>query len=245
MDQPLRIAEMEMNLDPVKEFKQIFNDAWRIERDYFYDKGMHGVDWKLMKERYGSMIDDVVTRWDVNFILGELIGELNASHTYRGGGDTEKSLMKNVGNLGVDWTMENGHFRIKRIIELPSWETEARSPLSLPGVEVKQGDYVLAVNGQSLDTGKEPYAAFQGLGGKTVELTVSSNPGVDENRNIIVKLMMNETRLRHLAWIESNRKIVEEATDGRVGYIYVRSTGLDGQSELVRQFIPQFIHNYY
>ena len=234
MDKPLRTAEMEMELDPGKEFRQIFNDAWRTERDYFYDKGMHGVDWDLMRDRYGSMIDDAVTRWDVNFILGELIGELSAPHTYRGGGDTEKSRTRNVGYLGVTWVIQNGYYQIAGIIKPPSWETDARSPLSLPGIKVTQGDYVLAVNGIPLDIHHEPYAAFQGLAGKTVELTVSSNPGVEENRKVIVELMESETRLRHLAWIENNRKRVEQATGGKAGYIYVRSTGIDGQNELVR-----------
>jgi len=240
MDKPLRTGEMEMTVVPREEYRQIFLDAWRFQRDYFYDKGLHGVDWNLMKERYGAMVEDAVTRSDVNFIIGELIGELNASHTYRGGGDLERAPQRNVGYLGVNWSLENGYYRIKEIITAAPWETEARSPLSLPGCEVEQGDYLLAVNGVPVDISKEPYAAFQGLAERIVELTVSSDPGSAEPEKVLVELMNSETRLRHLAWIENNRKRVAASTGDRAGYIYVRSTGRDGQNELVRQFSAQF-----
>ena len=240
MDKILPTDEMEMVVTPKDEYWQIFLDAWRFERDFFYDKEMHGVDWSMMKERYGKLIEDAVTRWDVNFILGELIGELNASHTYRGGGDTENALSLNVGYLGINWDLKNGYYQIKEIIRPASWEVESRSPLDMPDVEVSEGDYVLAVNGIPLNVNQEPYAAFQGLGGKTVELTINSTPGTEGSRTVVIELMNDETRLRHLTWIEKNRKRVDEATEGTVGYIYVRSTGIDGQNELVRQFTPQF-----
>ena len=240
LEKPLRIDEMEMVVIPKEEYHQIFLDAWRFERDFFYDKEMHGVDWPLMKERYGKLIDDAVTRWDVNFILGELIGELSASHTYRGGGDTEKTPSLNVGYLGINWSLNQGYYQIGKIIRPASWEVESRSPLDMPGLKVSEGDYIIAVNGIRLDVSQEPYAAFQGLAGKTVELTINSTPGTEGSRSVIVELMDDETRLRHLAWIEQNRMRVEESTDGEVGYIYVRSTGIDGQNELVRQFTPQF-----
>ena len=238
MDKALRLDEMEMWVDPKAEWKQIFADAWRLERDYFYDKDMHGVDWASMKKQYGDLIDDAVTRWDVNYVLGELIGELNASHTYRGGGDTEQAKQRSVGYLGVDWEVANGHYRIKEIVKAASWDAEVRSPFSQPGVMVEAGDYVLAVNGQPLSITREPYAAFEGLAGKTVELTIGKG-SPDEKKTVIVETLRSETRLRHLAWIEHNRKRVEEATGGQVGYVYVRSTGIDGQNELVRQYNGQ------
>lgn len=232
-------SDMKMKVDPKSEWKQVFNDAWRLERDYFYDKTMHGVDWNAMRNRYGALIEDAVTRWDVNYVLGELIGELNASHTYRGGGDIEYPNFNNVGFLGVDWELSNGKHRIKSIIKGAKWDAEVRSPLDIPGIKVQTGDYLLAVNGITVDSGKEPYAAFEGLAGKTVELTVSSTGSMADARKVVVKTMRSEARLRHLAWIEAHRKRVEEATDGKVGYIYVRSTGIDGQNELVRQFTAQ------
>ncbi len=240
MEKKLRTAELEMNVKPQAEWQQLFNDAWRLTRDYFYDPGMHGVDWEAMRKHYGNLLQDVVTRRDVNYVLGELIAELNASHTYRGGGDLESALRQGVGYLGVDWEIHNGAYRITKIIDGAPWDSEVLSPLTMPGVNVKEGEYILAVNGIPLDVSKDPWAAFQGLGGKTVELAVSDKPTTNGARNVIVKTLEDETRLRHLAWIESNRKRVDEKSNGRVGYIYVRSTGIDGQSELVRQFVAQF-----
>lgn len=240
LDKPLRVAEMETTVDPKAEWRQIFNDAWRIQRDYFYDPNMHGVDWNAMRERYGRLLEDCVTRWDVNFVLGELIAELDASHTYRGGGDTESSRQRAVGLLGVDWALENGAYRIRRIIKGAPWDTEIRSPLAEPGIGVKEGDYVLAVNGIPIDTSRDPWAAFQGMAGQTVQLTVNGEPGFEGSRTVLVETLRAEDRLRHLEWIEGNRKRVEEASGGRVGYIYVPSTGFDGQSELARQFYAQF-----
>ena len=231
--------DMKMKVEPKSEWRQVFNDAWRFERDYFYDKNMHGVDWNTMRTRYGALIEDAVTRWDVNYVLGELIGELNASHTYKGGGDIEYGSFNNVGYLGVDWELSNGKYRIKSIIKGAKWDAEVKSPLDVPGIKAQQGDYLLAVNGIAVDTNKEVYAAFEGLAGKTVELTVSATTSMNDARKVIVKTMESESRLRHLAWIEAHRKRVEEATDGRVGYIYVRSTGVDGQNELVRQLMAQ------
>jgi tricorn protease len=214
--------------------------VWRFERDFFYDKNMHGVDWNGMRTRYGKLLDDAVTRWDVNFVIGELISELNSSHTYRGGGDLPQSPSLAVGYLGVDWELANGAYRVKKIIRSAPWDTEVRAPVALPGVKISEGDYVLAVNGRPLDTKKAPWASFAGLAKKSVVLTVNSKPSMDGARDVLVETLDDETRLRHLAWIESNRKRVEEASGGRVGYVYVQSTGIDGQTELMRQFAAQF-----
>tara|TARA_Y100001980_G_C14556878_1_gene352202 strand:+ start:67519 stop:70752 length:3234 start_codon:yes stop_codon:yes gene_type:complete len=240
MSKTTDLSGMVAYINPKNEWKQIFWDAWRLERDYFYDEEMHGLDWKAIGDKYVQLIDQCVTRWDVNFVLGEMIGELNASHTYRGGGDTEDTKNVNIGYLGVDWEISNGYYRIKKIIEGAKWDVDTRSPLSEPGVDVKVGDHVLAVNGIPLSIAQEPYAAFQGLADKTVELTVNSTPSSTGSRKVLVKTLKSESRLRHLNWIESNRLIVDKATEGRAGYIYVRSTGLDGQNELIRQFMAQF-----
>jgi tricorn protease len=239
METPLRTDEMETVVDPRAEWRQIFTDAWRLERDFFYDPNMHGVDWTAMREHYGRLLKDAVTRWDVNFVIGELIAELNASHTYRGGGDTESASQRRVGMLGVDWALEDGAYRIARILDGAPWDTEVRSPLNRPGIGVEEGDYVLAVNGVPLDPAKDPWAAFQGLAEQTVELTVNDEPRLDGAHRVLVETLGSETRLRHLAWIEANRGRVDEASDGRVGYVYVRNTSRDGQSELLRQFRAQ------
>ncbi|MGQ9643297.1 MAG: S41 family peptidase [Ignavibacterium sp.] len=240
LDKKLPTNQLEMTVVPKEEWKQIFNDVWRLERDFFYDKNMHGVDWKEMKKRYGALIDNAVTRTDVSYIIGELIAELNASHTYRSGGDEETPLIRAVGYLGIDWELINGAYRIKRIVKGAPWDTEVRSPLLASGLKVKEGDYILAVNGIKIDVSKDPFSAFEGLADKTVELTINNKPSTDGAWTIVVKTLSDETRLRNLEWIESNRKRVEEATDGKIGYIYVPSTGIDGQTELVRQFYAQY-----
>jgi tricorn protease len=240
MDKKLPTNQLEMTVVPRDEWKQIFNDVWRLDRDFFYDKNMHGVDWKAMKKQYGNLIDNAMTRGDVNYIIGELIAELNSSHTYRGGGDDETPLQRKVGYLGIDWELKNGAFAIKKIVKGAQWDTEVRSSLDESGLNVTAGNYILAVNGVTLDITEDPWAAFDGLADKTIELTVNNKPSWDGAWNIIVKTMSDETRLRNLEWIESKRKRVNEATGGKIGYIYVPSTGLDGQDELVRQFYAQF-----
>lgn len=239
LDKPMPTAQLEATIDPKAEWKQIYKDSWRIFRDYFYDENMHGVDWKELGERYGKLVDYCATRWDLNYLIGELISELNASHTYRGGGDTDEAPVKNVGYLGIDWANSNNAYKIAKIIKGAAWDTEVQSPLTLPGVKVKEGDFILEVNGVKLETNQAPWIAFQGLSGKTVELTVNDKPSLDGARKIYVQTLADETRLRNLAWIESNRKRVEEASNGKIGYIYVPSTGTDGQTELVRQFAAQ------
>ncbi len=240
MEKLMPTAQLEMIVDPRAEWRQIFNEVWRLERDFFYDPNMHGVDWKGLRDRYGKLIENCVTRWDVNFVIGELIAELSASHTYRGGGDTDEAPTRDVGYLGIDWEIADSAYRIAKTITGAPWDSEVRSPLQVSGLKVKEGDYILAVNGTPLAISEDPWEAFEGLAGKTVELTVNSKPSLEGAQKVIVKTLTDETRLRNLAWIESNRKRVEEATKGRVGYLYVPSTGIDGQNELVRQFAAQY-----
>ncbi len=240
MDKTLALTDMVMTVDPRHEWKQIFNDSWRFQRDFFYDTAMHGVDWNEMKKRYASMIGHAMNRNDVNYILGELIGELNASHTYRGGGDQESAERERVGYLGIDWDKDNGQYKVGKIIRGAEWDNEVRSPLDEPGINVNEGDYILAVNGIALDEYGNPHEAFTGLADKTVEITVNSTPSWDGSKSFVVKTLSSETRLRNLAWIEQNRKRVDEASDGKIGYIYVPSTGVGGQNELVRQFYGQW-----
>ncbi len=239
LEKTMRTSELEAPVDPRAEWKQMFADAFRFERDYFYDPSMHGVDWARMRTHYGKLLDDAVTRWDVNFVLGELIAELNASHTYRGGGDEEEPPVRGVGMLGADFELVNGAFRIARIVGGGPWDADVRAPLADPGVNVKEGEYVLAVNGVPLDTTKDIYASFDGLGDKTVLLAVNDKPTVAGARQVLVTCLPDETELRFRAWIEERRRRVDEATGGKVGYIYVQSTGRDAQNELVRQFVAQ------
>jgi len=193
LDKKIDTGGFEMTVDPAAEWRQLFTDAWRIERDFFYDPGMHGVDWNAMRERYGKLLADAVTRWDVNYVIGELIAELNASHTYRGGGDLENAPSRGVGYLGCDFALQKGAYRIKKILDAAPWDSEVRSPLRQPGLtNVHEGDYLLAVNGEPLDTAQDPWAAFQGLADKPVMLTLNSKPAKDGAREVLVQTLGGE-----------------------------------------------------
>ncbi len=211
-DKKLATGGFEAAVDPLAEWQQIFNDAWRLQRDFFYDPGLHGVDWAAMRERYGKLLADAVTRWDVNYVIGELIAELNSSHTYRSGGDTEKSAVRAVGYLGCDFALTNGAYRIARIINGAPWDSEVRSPLLRPGLtNIQEGDYLLAVNGEPLELDKDPWAAFQGLADKPVFLTVNRQPTFKGAHEVLVHTLASEARLRNLAWINENRLRVENS----------------------------------
>jgi tricorn protease len=240
-DGKIETNKMKAWINPREEWEQMFNEAWRIERDFFYDPNMHGLDWQAIKKRYKAMLPHVVDRADLNYLIGEMIAELNASHSYIGGGDVEQPKRISVGLLGCDFELDKkkNAFRLKKIYEGAVWDAEVRSPLRQPGLEVKEGEYLLAVNGQPLDTSKDIWASFQGLAGEVVTLSINSTASMTGARDVIVKPMSSELRLRNLAWIESNRKKVEKATNGKVGYVYVPDTSINGQNELVRQFIPQ------
>ena len=237
----LPTGEMNMTLNPREEWKQLFNDTWRRYRDFFYDPNMHGVDWNALRKQYGAMVDDAITRWDISNIQVQLISELSAGHTYAGGGDVEGSSFRECGFLGIDWALDNNHYKIKRIVRPAKWDNEVRSPFDQSGVEIKTGDYILAVNGQPLDPAVDPFAALEGLAGKTIVLTVNSKPSMDDAREVTIKTLHQgqEARLRNLEWIEENRRKVEELSNGQLGYMYMPNTGVDGQTELLRQFYAQ------
>ncbi|MDX2444081.1 MAG: PDZ domain-containing protein [Bacteroidales bacterium] len=241
LEKPLKTAELEMTLNPKEEWNQIFSDTWRRYRDLFYDPNMQQVDWPAMRKQYGSLLENAITRWDVSNIIQELISELSAGHTYAGGGDVENIVPRSTGFLGIDWALDNEKYKIKRIVKPAPWDSEVRSPLDQAGIKVNVGDYVLAVNGIELDGGKDPYASFEGLSGKTVVLTVNQSPSNEGSKEVVIKTLnaSQEGRLRHLEWIESNRKTVEKLSNGDIGYIYMPNTGGQGQTELYRQYYAQ------
>jgi len=241
---PVQSAGMRMRVDPRAEWRQIFMDTWRIFRDYFYVENMHGVDWVAVRDQYLPMVDDCVSRDDLNHVIGEMIAELNVGHAYRGGGDLEGEAGANVGLLGADLELNEGTYRIARIHRGGPWDLDAKGPLSQPGVDVAEGDYLHAVNGMPLSPDVDPWSALEGLAGRTVTLTVSSSPDLDaadeeDVREVLVEPLRSENDLRYRSWIESNRRYVDERTDGRVGYIYVPNTGIVGQNDLFRQFYAQ------
>jgi len=231
--------DMMMNLNPKEEWSEILTDVWRKYRDFFHDKYMHGLDWEAVKRAYENLLKDAVTREDLNFILGELIAELNSSHTYVGGGEVERGKRVGVGLLGIDWGIENNHFKIIRIVDGAPWDNEVRSPLKETGLKVNKGDYILAVNGVRMNVAVSPYSYFEGLAHKTVELTVNDEPNFSGSRKIIVKTLGSEVRLRNLEWINNNRKWAEKYSKGKIGYIYMPDTASSGLNELIRQYYGQ------
>jgi len=228
-------------IEPRVEWKQVFTDAWRIQRDWFYAGNMHGVDWDAVYKQYVKMIDDCNTREDVSYVIGEMIGELNVGHSYYFGGGTDHASSIPVGMLGVDYELADGAYRIARIHHGAAWDADARGLIMGSELDINEGDYLLAVNGIPLDTSLDPWAAFIGLANQQTILTVSEKPEIDDDaREVSLKLSSNERAARYRGWIEHNRKYVEEQTDGQVGYIFVPDTGMRGQSDLFRQFVGQY-----
>ena len=241
IETPIPTNELVMQLNPKEEWRQIFNDTWRRHRDFFYDQDMQQVDWNAMKTQYGALIEDARTRWDVSYIQSNLNAELSAGHTYTFGGDTEDVQNIQTGYLGIDWELSNNKYRIKRIVRPATWDTEVRSPFDHTGSTVNVGDYILSVNGILLDPTKDPFAAFDGLSGKTVSLSVSKTGTTTDAKNLVIKCLTQgeDQTLRYLEWIEQNRKTVEKLSDGNLGYIYMSNTGGQGQLELVKMFYGQ------
>jgi tricorn protease len=219
-EKPMALADIEVPVDPRAEWRQLFLDAFRFERDFFYDPGMHGVNWNAMKERYMTLLDEAVTRWDVNWVIGEFLGELNASHTYHGGGDEEQVAERSVGMLGVDWELANGAYKIARIVRGGPWDTGMRSPLDEPGVDVKEGEYVLAVNGVALDPKMDPWARFEGLGKKTVVLTVNAAPSMANARQVVVTV--STARSSCGSALDRERPADRRQGDRRQGRLHLR-----------------------
>ena len=231
---------MNVMIQPRDEWRQIFVDAWRFMRDYFYDPHMHKVDWPAVRKQYEVMLDDCVSRRDVGYVIGEMISEVNAGHTYYGGGDVDSAPRQSIGYLGADFELDQGHYRISKLYKGGIWDTDARSVLdNLDEKEKEQCKYLFKVNGIPVDTSKAPWAAFEGLAGQTVTLAVGADPDPGEAMNVVVKLLGSERNLRYRHWVESNRRYVEKESGGKVGYIHVPDTGGRGQRELFRQFYGQ------
>ncbi|MEM1011167.1 MAG: S41 family peptidase, partial [Planctomycetota bacterium] len=239
-------AGMEKRLEnPRDEWRGLVTDAWRRNRDFFYVENMHGVDWPAVLDQYLPMVDDATSREDVGYIIGEMIGELNVGHAYGWGGDSDESQpSRNVGLLGADFEPAGeSAFKFVKILSGAPYDHDAKGPLTMPGVDVEPGEFLLAVNGRPVDATQSVYKPFLNLAGRLTTLTVSDKPELDDEnenqRDVTVRPIANETSLRFRDWITHNRQLVAEKTDGRVGYIYVPNTGIEGQNELFRQFHGQ------
>ncbi|MEM8836362.1 MAG: PDZ domain-containing protein [Planctomycetota bacterium] len=231
-------------IDPRDEWTQIFHESWRIFRDYFYDPGMHGVDWAGERSRYEPLLAEATQRDDLTFIIQEMISELNVGHAYYRPGTQEDQPSTPVGLLAADYelveTNAGPRYVISRFVQGAKWDTDARSPLAAPGLDVNEGDFLLAVNGTPVNTSKDPWAAFVGLANKTIELTVSDKPVIDDDaRRVVVKTLGSEGLQRYRDWVESNRAYVDYHYGGRVGYAYIQNVSQPGINDMVRQLFGQ------
>ncbi len=244
-EKPLRTGEMKAKVDPKAEWAQMFREVWRLERDFFYDPGMHGVDWDRMGSRYGQLVPYIGHREDLNYLFGELIGELNCSHTYTGGGDAPRPARLGVGLLGCDFELDkdSGRYRIKHILTERDWNSDDRTPLFGPGINVKEGELLLAVDGAELRAPTSPYALFENKVDKQVVLKIGLSPDGKGSREVTVEPIASEHDLRYTAWVEGNRRKVDELSKGRIGYFHMPNTSIEGVQAFAKGYYPQLVHD--
>jgi tricorn protease len=242
-DGKLNTNELEMKVDPKAEWKQIFNEAWRLERDFFYDPNMHGIDWNEMREKYAKLLPYITNRDYLNYVIGELMSELRCSHAYISGGDIKKAEKVKVGLLGADLEPDekSGFYRFKKILKGENWspDEERHSPLTQPGVDVMEGEWLISINGIEIKFPDSPYICLENTVGKQIEIGVNSRPSSKGARKLTVIPTSSERMLRYIDWVNRNRERVEKATDGRVGYIHVPDTQVFGLEEFSKAFFPQ------
>jgi tricorn protease len=227
-DGRLNTGDLQARIDPKAEWQEIFHEAWRTERDFFWDPAMGGLDWTAIGKHYEALLPWVAHRTDLNYVIGQMIAELGTSHSYVSGGDMPPVTRVSTGMLGADFDVSGGYFRFKKIYDGEDWNEETRAPLTEPGLKVKEGDYLVAVNGVFAKADTEPYAYFQNLAGKVVTLRVNDKPSEQGAWEITVRPIRDENSLRYWNWVEDNRKKVEEATGGRIGYLHLTDTSTAG-----------------
>ncbi len=240
-DGKLNLAGMRAEVDPPQEWKEMFDEVWRQERDYFFESSMNGVDWQKTRDKYAQLLPYVADRYSLTYVLGEMIGELSNSHTYVGGGDYPQLHAVNVGLLGAEYEadMATGIYRIAKIYRGENWDAQARSPLTEPGVNVKEGDYLIAINGHALKAPHTPDELMVNTANEVVTLTVNSKPSAEGARNVVVKPIGDEYALHELNMIETNRRKVDAASGGKIGYVYLPDMSEAGLNEFVKQYFPQ------
>lgn len=243
-DGKLALEKMEVRVEPREEWRQLYTDAWRILRDWFYDPGMHGLDWAAIRDRYGAMLPHVASRGDLDFLLGEIGAELSAGHVYveRGDAGRPEKSPKRVENglLGADFeTHSSGYVRVAKIFPGENWHESFRSPFTEPGVHVEVGDFILAVDGVPTNKVANVYELLQNKGGRAVTLLVNGEPTTRGAREERVRTVTSEQNLRYIDWVQANREKVEKLSGGRIGYIHLPNTSFEGNRELFKYFYPQ------
>lgn len=240
---PVNMANMKIRTDYPLEWAQIFDEAWRVYRDGFYVENMHGVDWKAIKQKYSVLLPYVKNRLDLNYIIGEMIAELNCGHAYVNPGELDRPERINTGLLGAEISRDkSGFFRLEKILQGASWSPDLRSPLTEPGIagiEAKVGDFVVAIDGIATNTVKDMYSLLVGKAGVPTEISLNNKAQLAGARKIVIKPLTEEYSLYHYEWVQNNLKKVEKASNGKIGYIYIPDMGPEGLNEFARYFYPQ------
>jgi tricorn protease len=232
---------LEVDRAPAQEWAQIFDEVWRRYRDFFYVQNMHGLDWKAVHDQYKTLLQYVAHRSDLNYVMGEMVSELNVSHAYISGGDWQIPARPQVALPGARFALDSasGHYKITRIFRGQNEEDRYRAPLTEVGIDMKEGEYILAVDGEELKAGEDPYRLFLNKADRPVTLTVNGKPSLDGARKVTYRPVTTEENLLYLDWVTANREKVDKMTGGRVGYLHLPDMGANGIREFIKWFYPQ------
>jgi tricorn protease len=235
----LKTADMEVRVDPRAEWRQMYHEIWRIERDFFYDPHYHGLDLQQAESTFAPYLDNIASREDLTYLFREMLSYMSVGHMFVGGGTQPETPKIKVGLLGADYKIENGRYRFTHIFDGENWNPKLQAPLTQPGVDVKEGEYLLAVNGREVHGTDNLFSFFLETAGQQTILKVGPNPDGSNSREVTVVPVDNEEGLRNLAWVEGNRRKVEQMTGGRVAYIYLPDTAVQGYTNFNRYFFAQ------
>ncbi len=235
----LKLDAIEVRVDPRAEWRQMYHEVWRIQRDFLYDPNAHGLDLEAAEKAYEPFLEGISSRADLNYLFHDMLGEIVLGHTHIVGGDSPEVRNVPGGLLGADYTVENGRYRFDRIYRGENWNPDLKAPLTQPGVNVKEGDYLLAINGRDLQAPDTPFSLMENTAGKSVVLKVGSRADGTGAREVTVVPIASETSLRNRAWIDANRRKVDELSGGRVAYLYLPDTALGGFTSFNRYYFAQ------
>ncbi len=240
LEEAVDLSNVKIAVNYKEEWAQIFDEAWRAFRDGFYVENMHGVDWPAMKEKYAALLPYVTTRLDLNYLIGEMIGELCCGHCYVNPGETPRAETISMGLLGAEISRDkSGYFRLEKILKGVSWDKSHRSPLTEQGLNVSEGDYIIAIDGIETSSVNDMYKLLVGKAEVPTELTINTSPSAEGARTITILPIDNEYPLYHNEWVQKNIDAVDKASGGKIGYIYVPDMGVGGLIEFTRYFYPQ------
>jgi tricorn protease len=235
----IKVDEMEIYIDPRAEWRQMYTEAWRIQRDFLYDPGYHGLDLKAAEARYKPFLDGIAHRADLNYLFVEMLGNIVLGHLFVGGGDVQRGKPVRGGLLGADFETANGRYRFAKVYNGENWNPQLRAPLTQPGVNVAAGEYLIAVKGRELRATDNLYASFEGTADKQVIIRVGPNADGSNSREVTVVPVESEAGLRYLAWIEDNRRVVDRLSGGRLAYVHLPDTANGGFTNFNRYYFAQ------